>query len=235
MDTIWQGLTQAVGLLLGGDPAVWDVVLRSLAVSGTATGISVLIGVPLGLGLALLRFTGRGAAISVVNSGLGLPPVVVGLVLSLLLWRTGPLGGLHLLYTPTALVLAQVVLALPVAAALTVAAVQQLDPRLILQIRALGATRVQLGALLLRELHRPLLAVVMAAFGTVISEVGASMMVGGNIVGETRVLTTATVLETSRGDFDVAIALSSILLGLTLLIAAALTWLQLRGSAADER
>jgi tungstate transport system permease protein len=234
MDTIWNGLGQALVLLVRGDPAVWDIVLRSLVVSGTATVLSVLGGIPLGLALAQAQFPGRTGLISLVNSGMGLPPVVVGLVLSLLLWRTGPFGWLHLLYTPAALVLAQVVLALPLVAALTLAAVQQLDPRLPLQIQALGATRWQAAWLLLRELRRPLLAVVMAGFGAIISEVGASLMVGGNIVGETRVLTTATVLETGKGDFDVAIALSGILLGLTFAIAAGLTWLQQRESARDR-
>jgi tungstate transport system permease protein len=228
MDTIWNGLIQAGGLLLRGDPLVWNIVLLSLLVSGAATLISVLIGVPVGLGLALIRFPGRTGVISVVNSGMGLPPVVVGLVLSLLLWRTGPLGGLHLLYTPAAMVLAQVVLALPLVAALTMAAVQQLDPHLHLQIQALGADRRQLAGLLLREVRLPLLGAVMAGFGAVISEVGASLMVGGNIQGETRVLTTATVLETGKGDFDVAIALSAILLALTFAVAAGLTWLQQR-------
>jgi len=228
MDTIWNGLVQAAALLLRGDPLVWNVVLLSLLVSGAATLISVLIGVPVGLGLALIRFPGRTGVISVVNSGMGLPPVVVGLVLSLLLWRTGPLGGLHLLYTPAAMVLAQVVLALPLVAALTMTAVQQLDPHLRLQIQALGADRRQLAGLLLREVRLPLLGAVMAGFGAVISEVGASLMVGGNIQGETRVLTTATVLETGKGDFDVAIALSAILLALTFAVAAGLTWLQQR-------
>ena len=228
MDTIWNGLVQAGGLLLRGDPLVWNVVLLSLLVSGAATLVSVLIGVPVGLGLALIRFPGRTGVISVVNSGMGLPPVVVGLVLSLLLWRTGPLGGLHLLYTPAAMVLAQVVLALPLVAALTMTAVQQLDPHLGLQIQALGANRRQLAGLLLREVRLPLLGAVMAGFGAVISEVGASLMVGGNIQGETRVLTTATVLETGKGDFDVAIALSAILLALTFAVAAGLTWLQQR-------
>jgi tungstate transport system permease protein len=219
---------QAGGLLLRGDPLVWNIVLLSLLVSGAATLVSVLIGVPVGLGLALIRFPGRTGVISVVNSGMGLPPVVVGLVLSLLLWRTGPLGGLHLLYTPAAMVLAQVVLALPLVAALTMTAVQQLDPHLRLQIQALGADRRQLAGLLLREVRLPLLGAVMAGFGAVISEVGASLMVGGNIQGETRVLTTATVLETGKGDFDVAIALSAILLALTFAVAAGLTWLQQR-------
>jgi tungstate transport system permease protein len=229
VETIGNGLVQAAGLLLSGDPQVWSVVLLSLLVSGAATAVSVLVGIPVGLALAMARFPGRTGVISVVNSGMGLPPVVVGLVLSLLLWRTGPFGGLHLLYTPTAMILAQVVLALPLVAALTMTAVQQLDPRLRLQILALGAGRRQAALLLLREVRLPLLGAVIAGFGAVISEVGASLMVGGNIAGETRVLTTATVLETSKGDFDVAIALSAILLGLTLAVAAGLTWLQQRG------
>ncbi|HMA38001.1 MAG TPA: ABC transporter permease [Chloroflexia bacterium] len=234
MDIIWQGLVQAVELLVGGDAQVWGIVGLSLLVSGTATAISTALGVPLGLALALGRFPARTGVISVVNSGMGLPPVVVGLGLSLLLWRTGPLGGLHLLYTPGAMVLAQVLLALPLVAGLTLAAVQQLDPRLRLQILALGATRGQLARLLLREIRGPLLGAVMAGFGAVISEVGASLMVGGNILGETRVLTTATVLATGRGEFDVAIALSTILLGLTFLVAGGLTWLQQRGPHLDE-
>jgi tungstate transport system permease protein len=229
VETIGNGLVQAAGLLLSGDPQVWSVLLLSLLVSGAATAVSVLVGIPVGLALAMARFPGRTGVISVVNSGMGLPPVVVGLVLSLLLWRTGPFGGLHLLYTPSAMILAQVVLALPLVAALTMTAVQQLDPRLRLQILALGAGRRQAALLLLREVRLPLLGAVIAGFGAVISEVGASLMVGGNIAGETRVLTTATVLETSKGDFDVAIALSAILLGLTLAVAAGLTWLQQRG------
>jgi tungstate transport system permease protein len=229
VETIGNGLVQAAGLLLSGDPQVWSVLLLSLLVSGAATAVSVLVGIPVGLALAMARFPGRTGVISVVNSGMGLPPVVVGLVLSLLLWRTGPFGGLHLLYTPSAMILAQVVLALPLVAALTMTAVQQLDPRLRLQILALGADRRQAALLLLREVRLPLLGAVIAGFGAVISEVGASLMVGGNIAGETRVLTTATVLETSKGDFDVAIALSAILLGLTLAVAAGLTWLQQRG------
>lgn len=234
MDTILSGLLHAFTLLASGDPQVWRIVLLSLLVSGTATAISVMIGLPLGLALALYHFPGRGGVLSLMNTGMGLPPVVVGLVLSLLLWRTGPFGGLHLLYTPGAIVLAQVVLALPLVAALTFATVQQLDPQLRLQILALGASRRQLAWLLLLEARRSLLAVVMAGFGAVISEVGASLMVGGNILGETRVLTTATVLETGKGNFDVALALSTILLGLTFAVAAALTWLQQRDARVPD-
>jgi tungstate transport system permease protein len=181
---------------------------------------------PAGTALALARFPGRGLVVSLVNTGMGLPPVVVGLFISILLWRSGPLGFLELLYTPTAIVAAQFVIAAPVVTGLTLAAVQQIPERFRLQMQALGASRGQLLWVLIREARLPLLAAFMAGFGAVISEVGASMMVGGNIRGQTRVLTTATVLETSKGRFDLAIALSAILLTLTFLVNWALTWIQ---------
>jgi tungstate transport system permease protein len=166
--------------------------------------------------------------LALVNTGMGMPPVVVGLVITILLWRTGPLGELRLLYTPTAIVIAQVALSLPIVVGLTAAAIQQLNPRLRLQILALGATRLQYLLLLVREARLPLLAAVMAGFGAVISEVGAAMMVGGNIQGQTRVLTTATVLETSRGNFDLALALGIVLLALVYAVNLVLTWIQQR-------
>jgi tungstate transport system permease protein len=163
---------------------------------------------------------------------MGLPPVVVGLFVSIFLWRSGPLGALELLYTPTAIITAQFVIAAPIVTGLTMAAMQQLNPKLRLQLLALGASRGQLLWLLMREARLPLLAAVMAGFGGVISEVGASMMVGGNIQGQTRVLTTATVLETGKGNFDIAIALGVILLLLTFAVNYLLTWIQQRGRAA---
>ena len=228
MDLLGSAVVQAVRLLLSGDGETWQVTLLSLRVSLTATAISLLAGVPLGTWLALARFPGRGLLLALVNTGMGMRPVVAGLVITILLWRTGPLGQLRLLYTPTAIVIAQVVLALPVVIGLTVAAIQQLNPRLRLQILALGATRWQYLWLLVREARLPLLAAVMAAFGAVISEVGAAMMVGGNIQGQTRVLTTATVLETSKGNFDLALALGLILLVLVYAVNLALTWIQQR-------
>jgi tungstate transport system permease protein len=224
VDLIWDGLKEGVSLLLRGDPEVLRVSLLSLQVSGLATLTALTLGVPLGAFLAFKAFPGRGLTVSVVNTGMGLPPVVVGLFVSILLWRSGPLGFLELLYTPGAIVLAQFVIAFPVVTGLTMAALQQIDPRLILQLRSIGASRLQLFWVLLWEARLPLLAAVIAGFGAVISEVGAVMMVGGNILGHTRVLTTATVLETRRGNFEVAIALSLILLGLTFLI----TWLLTR-------
>ncbi|HWQ68598.1 MAG TPA: ABC transporter permease [Patescibacteria group bacterium] len=229
MELIWQGITQAILLLVSGDPEVMRIMLLSLQISGIATLLSLLIGIPIGTFLALSRFPGRGIAISLVNTGMGLPPVVVGLFVSIFLWRSGPLGFLELLYTPTAMILAQLVIAAPVVTGLTVAAIQQLNPRLRMQLMGLGASRLQVVCLLLKEARLPLLAALMAGFGAVISEIGASMMVGGNISRQTRVLTTATVLETSRGNFDMAIALSLLLMLLTFSVNVTLTWIQQRG------
>jgi tungstate transport system permease protein len=194
-----------------------------------ATFLSVVAGIPAGVGLALARFPGRGLLVTLVNAGMGLPPVVVGLFVSIFLWRSGPLGGFELLYTPAAIVIAQFVIAAPIVTGLTVAAMQQLNPKLRLQFMGLGASRGQVLWLLMREARLPLLAAVMAGFGGVISEVGASMMVGGNLLGQTRVLTTATVLETGKGNFDIAIALSVILLALVFGVTYLLTWIQQRG------
>ena len=231
MGLIWDGVVRALRLVLGGDPEVLGITWLSLQLSGAATLLSLAVGLPLGTGLALARFPGRGLLVSLVNTGMGLPPVVVGLFISILLWRSGPLGFLELLYTPTAVVLAQFVIAVPIVTGLTLAAVQQIPERFRLQMLALGASRVQLLGVLIREARLPMLAALMAGFGAVISEVGASLMVGGNIRGQTRVLTTATVLETGKGNFDVAIALSVILLGVTFLVNWALTWIQQRQRA----
>jgi tungstate transport system permease protein len=231
MELILQGTKQAMLLLVRGDPEVLRIALLSLQVSGAATVLSLLVGIPLGTVLALTRFPGRNFAMSLVNTGMGLPPVVVGLFVTIFLWRSGPLGLLELLYTPTAIVIAQLVIAAPIVTGLTVAAVQQLNPRLRLQLVGLGASRLQVVWLLLKEARLPLLAAVMAGFGAVISEIGAAIMVGGNIYRQTRVLTTATVLETSKGNFDMAIALSLLLLLLTFAVNWALTWIQQRRRA----
>ena len=228
MDLLAEGLRKALQLLFTLDPEVLGITLLSLEVSVSATAVSVLVGVSAGTVIALSRFPGKQLVVSLVNTGMGLPPVVVGLLMTLFLWRSGPLGALGLLYTPTAIVLAQAVIATPIVMGITIGAVQGLPASLRLQVLALGATRPQLVWLLLREARLPLLAGVMAGFGGVISEVGASIMVGGNIRGSTRVLTTATVMETSRGNFDVAIALSVILLLVTLLVNYLLTLVQQR-------
>lgn len=229
MDLIWDGLRKALELLLQGDPEVYRITLLSLQVSGLATLISVVLGLGAALAVALNEFPGKRFIIALMNTGMGLPPVVVGLFVTVFLWRNGPFGFLGILYTPAAIVLAQAVIATPIVAGLGLAALQHLPPGLRLQILSLGATRTQMVWLLLKEARLPLLAAVMAGFGGVISEVGASIMVGGNIKGSTRVLTTATVMETSRGNFEIAFALSFILLVLAFTVNAALTHLQQRG------
>ena len=208
---------------------IFQITLLSLQISAIATGISLLIGLPLGTLFALGKFWGRSFFLSVVNTGMGLPPVVVGLFVAMMLWRSGPFGDMNLIYTPTAIIIAQTVISAPVVIGLTAAALQSLDPRLRLQLYGLGASPLQMIWALWREARLPLLAALMAGFGSVISEVGASMMVGGNIRHQTRVLTTAIVLETSKGNFEIAMALGALLLTITFLVNWALTWIQQRG------
>jgi tungstate transport system permease protein len=212
MDLIVDGVRKAIYLLVTLDPEVVRITLLSIEVSGTATLISLLVGITMGTAVALNAFPGKKLVVSLVNTGMGLPPVVVGLFVSILLWRSGPLGSLSLLYTPTAIVIAQSVIATPIVMGITIGAMQSLAPTLRIQILALGATRWQMVWILVKEARLALMAAVMAGFGGVVSEVGASLMVGGNIKGYTRVLTTATGMETGRGEFEVAIALSLILL-----------------------
>lgn len=217
------------------DSEIWQITILSLQVSTLATVISLLIGLPLGTWLALGNFSGRSFLMSVVNTGMALPPVVVGLVVAMTLWRSGPLGDMNLIYTPAAIVIAQTIIAAPVVTGLTAAALAALDPRLEQQLLGLGASRVQMVWYLWREARLPLLAALMAGFGAVISEVGASMMVGGNIRGQTRVLTTAIVMETGSGEFRQALALSALLLIITYLINLALTWIQQQGRKGDQQ
>lgn len=214
--------------LLGGD--VLEITLLSLGVSGLATAISLVIGVPLGTWLALSRLRQRGLVLAIVNTGMSLPPVVVGLWVAFALWRSGPLGDLDLIYTPAAMVAAEAIIAVPVVLGLTAAALGQLDPQLRLQLLGLGASRRQCVWWLWKEARLALLAAVMAGFGSVISEVGAAMMVGGNILHQTRVLTTAIALEVSQGAFGSAMILGGVLLTLAFLINGVLTWAQLRGA-----
>jgi tungstate transport system permease protein len=229
MHDIIQGLVQAFALLAGGDPELYDVIFLTLRVSGLATVISVLLGLPVGLWLALREFPGKRLLISFVNFSMGLPPVVVGLVVSLLLWRYGPLGMLGLMYTPWAIVIAQAVIASPIIAGLSFAAIGGLNPKLRLQLLSLGATTLQVNWQLIREARLGLMAAVIAGFGGVVSEVGASMMVGGNIKGETRVLTTATVMEVGKGNYDIAMAIAFVLLLVAYGVVALLTVLQQSG------
>src|SRR5664279_2542181 len=228
MDLIVEGIIKAFQLLCSLDAEVLEIAWLSLRVSGIATLISLVIGISVGTTIALTRFPGKKILVSLVNTGMGLPPVVVGLFVSIFLWRNGPLGFLELLYTPSAIIIAQSIIATPIVMGITIGAMQNLPPNLRLQILALGATRMQMVRILIREARLPLMAGVMAGFGGVISEVGASIMVGGNIKGSTRVLTTATVMETGKGNFDTAIALSLILMILTFTVNAVLTHIQQR-------
>jgi tungstate transport system permease protein len=231
LDVLVEGVRQAIELLLGGDREILAVLWLSLQVSATATLIALLLGIPAGAALALTRFPGRTLVVSAVNTGMGLPPVVVGLFVTIMLWRSGPLGNWEILYTPAAIILAQAVIASPIVTGITLAAVQNVPAKFRLQLIALGASRSQMVWVTLREARLPMLAAVMAGFGGVISEIGASMMVGGNIKGHTRTLTTAMVLETGRGNFEIAIALSILLMALVFGINWALTSIQQRRPA----
>lgn len=224
-----QGIVQAFHMLLGIDSEIVNIVLMTILVSGSATIFSVIIGLPLGLWLALHDFEGKSIFHSVVNFGMGLPPVVIGLVVSLCLWRYGPLGSLNLMYTPVAMIIAQTIIATPIVAGLSFAAILSIHPQLMPQLISLGATRRQAVWLLIREARLGLMAAVIAGFGRIVSEVGASMMVGGNIKGQTRVLTTATVMEVGKGNYEMAMAVSLILLVGTFGIVFLLTWMQRKG------
>ena len=228
MELIIDGLRKAIEMILTGDREILEITWLTLRVCFTAILISSLIGLPLGMLLGLTRFKGRKIILTIINIGMGLPPVVAGLWISMLLWRSGPLGHLHLLYSPTAIVMAQVLVSLPIVTGLTSSAFQQISEKMLLQIKALGATKIQTILILIKQTKIAIVAAIMAGFGRVIAEVGAAQMVGGNIQGDTRILTTSIVMEVSKGNFDVALAISFILLTVALLITAALTMLQQR-------
>ncbi|MEQ8253113.1 MAG: ABC transporter permease [Smithellaceae bacterium] len=228
MELVVQGIIKAFELLISFDPEVMGITWLSLKISGTATFISLFIGVSTGTIVALTNFPGRKLVVTLINTGMGLPPVVVGLFVTILIWRNGPLGFLDILYTPYAMIIAQAIIATPIVMGISLAAIQNLPPNLRLQILSLGASRLQMVWILVKESKLPLLAAVMAGFGGVISEVGASIMVGGNIKGYSRVLTTATVMETGKGNFDIAIALGIILLLLAFMVNLFLTTVQQR-------
>ncbi|WP_080844182.1 ABC transporter permease [Cytobacillus gottheilii] len=228
MEMLIEGLKQAFSMLATGDMQLVEITLLTLRVSLSAIIFSTIVGIPLGVALGLSTFRGRGLLLSLINIGMGLPPVVAGLWITMLLWRNGPLGSFSLLYSPFAIVIAQILVSLPIVIGLTSSAFQQIDKKLLLQIKALGASKVQMILLLMKETKIAIMAAIMAGFGRVIAEVGAAMMVGGNILGETRILTTSIVMEVSKGNFDVALALSFILMGLAFAITFLLTILQQR-------
>jgi tungstate transport system permease protein len=227
MSDFGEGL-RAAWQLLATDADIRTIVLRTLAISAAATVCAVTLGVPAGYALARSRFRGRSLVLGLVNTGMGMPPVVVGLIVWLVLARGGVLGSLNLLYTPQAMVIAQFLIALPLVVGFTAASVQALPARLPELLQSLGATRAQRLWYLCREARLGLLAAVMAAFGAIISEVGAAMTVGGNLRGSTRVLTTAIVTVTGRGELGQALALGLILLLLAFMVNLVLTLLQQR-------
>jgi tungstate transport system permease protein len=228
MEELINGFIQAIQLILSFDPALYEIIFLSLRVSGTALAISIVIGVPVGAALGLSRLRLRGFVTALLYTGMGLPPVVVGLFVYLMLSRSGPFGVLGWLFSFNAMVVAEVIIAFPLVSGLTMTAVQGIDPALRLQVRSLGATQWQETWAVLREARIGVVAAIVAAFGGVISEVGAVMLVGGNIDGKTRVLTTAIVLNTRTGDFTLALALGVILLALAFIANVAMLQLQRR-------
>jgi len=234
MQQIIDGFLQGLRLLFSGDPMLWQIILLSARVSGVALVISAVLGIPLGTLLGLIRFPGKRLVQAVIYTGMGLPPVVVGLAVYLLLSRSGVLGPLNLpwipdLFTVPAMILAQVIIATPLVAGYTMSAVTEVSPDLRLQVRALGADRAQLILAVLREARLGVVVALVGGLGSIISEVGAVMMVGGNVEGSTRVLTTAIMLEARRGNFDLAIGLGMVLLLLAFVINVGAAQLQGKG------
>jgi tungstate transport system permease protein len=230
-------LVEAIRLIVTLDPALFEIIILSLQVSGTALLFSTVIGIPLGAAMGLSRFIGRRLVIALLYTGMGFPPVVVGLFVYLMLSRSGPLGQLNsplipALFTPAAMVVAQTIISFPLVAGFTMAAVMGVDPGLRQQVEALGATRRQTATAVLVEARIGVIVSIIAGFGSIISEVGAVMMVGGNIEHSTRVLTTAIVLETRKGNFDLAMAIGVVLLGISFLTNVAM--LRLQGRTFDE-
>lgn len=226
MDPLVRGLLQAVGLIFSRDPALLEIVILSLRVTGTALLISSFVGMPVGAALGLSHIRARGLVTALLYTGMGLPPVVVGLFVYIMLSRSGPFGPLGWLFTPSSMVVAEVIISFPLVSGLTMTAVQAVDPALRLQARSLGATRFQETWTVLKEARIGVVAALVAAFGSIISEVGAVMLVGGDIEGKTRVLTTAIVLNTRTGEFELALSLGIILLTLAFLANVAMMRLQ---------
>lgn len=227
-DVIVAGIAKAVQLILSGDPTVLQITSLSIAVSGAATLLGALIGIPTGTVISLKQFKGKSAVVQIVNTLTGLPPVVVGLVLYLMLSSSGPLGFLKLLYTPQAMILAQLLMVVPITTSITISSVSSIDPEVREAAMSLGAGQLSETMIVLNEARLGLLTSVVVGFGSAISEVGAIMMVGGNLLGYTRALTTAIVLLTNQGEFAEAIALGIILLSLAFVVNILLTLLRSR-------
>lgn len=229
MDSILEGFSRAFFLILHLDTELLKIILLSLKVSGTALLIATVLGLPTGTIIGLKEFPGRGLIISLLNSFMGLPPVVVGLFAYLILSRSGPLGFMGLLYSPSAMILAQTILAFPIVSAISHSAIIKVDPLMKHASRTLGATPFQVSVAVVNEARYGIMAAVIAAFGRVMAEVGAILIVGGNIAGYTRVMTTTIALETDKGNFELALALGIILLLISFFINAGLYFVQKRG------
>jgi len=230
MDSILSGFSQAFTLILHLNPELFGIIFLSLEVSGLALAIAVVVGLPAGSLLGLKKFPGRGLAVSSMNTFMGLPPVVVGLFVYLLLSRKGPLGFMGLLYTPSAMVIAQTILAVPIVTALCHSAVANVDPVIRQASRTLGATPLQESLAVIHEARYGIYSAIIAAFGRVMAEVGAILIVGGNIAGYTRVMTTTIALETDKGNFELALALGIILLAISFIVNAVLHVVQRKGA-----
>ena len=230
MSTNIDGLVKAIWLLISFNSEVYSVILLTLKVSGIAVAVGAFLGIPTGATIALRRFVGKHFLVSIVNTLMGLPPVVVGLVVYLILSASGPLGPLQLLYTPTAMIIAQSIMTVPIVIGVTISSISAVDRAIHDRALSLGATRSQLTLTILTEARLGLVTAIILAFGAAISEVGAVMIVGGNIRWTTRVLTTAIVLETELGEFDAAIALGIILLLMSFLVNWILTQMQWKGA-----
>jgi len=230
-----EGFLKAFSLIYNLDQELLGIILLSLKVSGTALIVSSIIGVPAGAVIGLKKFSGRGFIITLLNTFMGLPPVVVGLFAYLLLSRSGPLGFMGLLYTPSAMVAAQTILALPIVASLCHSAIVSVDPIIGQAAITVGATPYQKAVAIIKEARYGILSCIIAGFGRVMAEVGAILIVGGNIAGYTRVMTTTIALETDKGNFELALALGVILLIISLIINIALHLIQRKGMAETIR
>jgi tungstate transport system permease protein len=224
VELIWRGIIEAVHMILSADREVLQITWLTLQVCLFSTLISTILGVPVGMLLAFKSFPGKKAVLLLSHAGMGLPPVVAGLWVTMFLWRSGPLGEWQWLFTTNAIVLAQIVVSLPILISLSYSSFKKIDKGTRLQLKALAPTKIQTLLFYLKQAQFGLWAAVMAGLGRVLAEVGAAMMVGGNLQGQTRILTTAMVMEVSRGNFEIALALSFILMT----IALALTFVLLR-------
>jgi tungstate transport system permease protein len=235
MDSIIEGFLKAFSLIYNLNRELLGIIFLSLKVSGTALIISAIIGVPAGTVIGLKKFPGRGFIISLMNTFMGLPPVVVGLFVYLLLSRRGPLGFMGLLYTPSAMITAQTILALPIVISLCQSAIVSVNPIIRQAAVTLGATPYQAAITIIREARYGILSGIIAGLGRAMGEVGAILIVGGNIAGYTRVMTTTIALETDKGNFELALALGIILLIISLLINIVLHLIQRKGMIITER